>query len=950
MTWLYGPLHTAVEAVPPPKQATTSDRLGLEPLRSLSDSKTVSKGATKANAVEAKKADPELDAAVEAKKNIKPILKYRSLSDILLPPGMPGSPSAEEPEHDFDGSDATISVHHARSDSHLVRLNSLNRKRRSPVHSPREQSPERGFASDASSNSTLNKRHISFNHRVEQCIAVDSTEDNSRYSSLRSSSIHRAQSSDSEDDGEDEVLTFKSSPRVANFGAGVHDMTKQEPHTIARLGPTTLKSVELYPAPSPAVFYPDSPEKKLAELPVASSPPDGETEQVGPGMGAGSPYPGQGQGQAVNTYTARGAQGGARTVSGRRPVSYNNTAVRDADYEDDDDYAMGFDYPLGPDVGVGDDYDNATYGSQHLVGGHHNGFQAGSADFPGNGASYSTSPGGGYPRAPQSASPNKQQPSSGQVSVASAATRGPHSPTSAKDAHPPKKSILKGRARENSNEDGAIPIGARFGSPSGSNVSGSPGSSQGGSYTPVSSSGVVATAIPQHVRPGARRTGSSDEASFRAEGGRGRSASRGSSSSLERGMSADRRSSSSISPSSYSPPGSAVGSPARTAIGNGGLVGPRRNSSFDSLNALGNLGAGPASASAGSSRLGDLIEGSSESEAETVRQHMTSSSESDDDDLPAIQSQSMRGRQLSSGSSDNAMIERVEDVSASIDNLAKSGTATATGAALPASVLDSEMVASPGAKLPEDDKSPLEGVGRNESDDVTPVATPAQTPTLASAARMTSPLADHVAPSSPSTTEYPKPAAGAPSAPLPKGPTSPPLAAPTAITGTRVGSGPRFRQPSPSTTTTSTSAPDDDGSSTAVPSPAQLRSLSNSPALDPADAGEPKWSDEAPAGAGASSARSSLLKAAKRSPSQHELSPATSRTSVEQRRTASASASTGEAGHAQAPAQAHEDGFGYLEDEEQGLVGRTLEVSRDLLGALGKGLWSLGGGKHGSKK
>lgn len=337
MTWLYGPLHTAVEAVPPPKQATTSDRLGLEPLRSLSDSKTVQQGATKDKAKTDKKEEPVSEA--ESKKNVKPILKYRSLSDILLPPGMPGSPSAEEPEHDFDGSDATISVHHARSDSHLVRLNSLNRKRRSPVHSPREQSPERGFVSDASSNSTLNKRHISFNHRVEQCIAVDSTEDNSRYShsNLRSGSVHGPASSESDDDGEDEVLTFKSSPRVANFGQGVHDMSKNEPHTIARLGPTTLKSVERYPAPSPAVFYPESPEKKAVALPSTS--PTESSSSSGSSLDAGAAAgkaaePAGAYGQAVNTYSARGAPpSGARTASGRKPVSYNNNTPRDADYE-----------------------------------------------------------------------------------------------------------------------------------------------------------------------------------------------------------------------------------------------------------------------------------------------------------------------------------------------------------------------------------------------------------------------------------------------------------------------------------------------------------------------------------------------------------------------------------------------------------------------------------------
>ncbi|GAA5972326.1 hypothetical protein JCM21900_001789 [Sporobolomyces salmonicolor] len=915
VTWLYGPLHTAVEAVPPPKVAGAAERLGLEPLRSLSDAKKATE----------KKVEIRQGLAVQPKNRkksevkTKPILKYRSLSDILLPQGQPTSPVIEQLGMDFEDQ-ATISVHHARSDSHLVRLNSLNRKKRSsPIHSPGSSSPER-TASDSSSSATYFKkkerRHISFNHRVEQCIAIDSADEKKHYGSTASSS-----SSDDEDD----VLTFGSSPRHPHFPTATKD---KEPHTIARLGPTTLKSVEMYPAPSPAVVYQNSPSDR-----------------------DDSPLHQERLGQPVATYSAKsGALDDQQTAGQRAMYDYSaGSSMRSQwDPEDEDDYAMGmgFDYftsGSGPDVGVGDEYDMANYGSAHLAGSAHTAYHgdavSASSSYLGSGPHSPISPYGPnksildpsenassvpHYRDSQPASSSSSPGPSSPIQGAATSTRGPYSPSTSRDAVLPKRSAMKGaRSREPSAESD---ISTSTSSP--------PFSAS------ISPPGSVATAIPPHVRPGARRTNSDDGSPRPPE--RGRSASRGSSSSLERAASADRRTSTSISPSSYSPPSASSAAAAPTANNTGAkpisIQASQRVGSYESFGSVVS-----ASSASGASRMPDLPEASPESEAGTIRPSggnprlgiVTSSSVDSFASLgslggpttptsPSVPSPRKRFQAMVPDDDDEEGETRVEDVDA-----------------FPATIDDTEELRREEEKRTAQEKQ--DEVERTAQDDPERLAESA----------------------APKAADRPPPVLVAPPSTVPPGPASPalvtaptdtlpvespmPTSAPAASSSTspalghgRTPSGPRLRNPSPSTPTTSTTAEeghaevvvDPSGSST-DPSPAPS-AMDCSPLLDGIDGASATHADASSSShkRQPSFARRSLLRAARGSSDQGRGDEATpngqSRASVE--------------GGSGAPVDA-DYGFGYDED-----VGKGIDVAgtaRDLLGAISKGIWgSLGRGSR----
>lgn len=84
MTWLYGPLHTAVDPVPIKKAATAEEYLGLEKAKLSPSTKS--------------KSLPPQPA-------VKPILKHRSLSEILSGPNS----GAASPVPDYDSDDMTAS-------------------------------------------------------------------------------------------------------------------------------------------------------------------------------------------------------------------------------------------------------------------------------------------------------------------------------------------------------------------------------------------------------------------------------------------------------------------------------------------------------------------------------------------------------------------------------------------------------------------------------------------------------------------------------------------------------------------------------------------------------------------------------------------------------------------------------------------------------------------------
>jgi hypothetical protein len=173
---------------------------------------------------------------------------------------------------------------------------------------------QRTASARGSGQGSFNRKHISFNHFVEQCIAVDSDEE---CPLRRRFSLTSESSDEDDDDDEDDVLTFRSSPRTASFA--VSALSEREPHTIVKLAPTTLKSSEVLPAPSPAVFY-------------------------------GFATPGT---TPTPTYYASSA-----------PQAYNygnHSSSRWSEEDETDRYAMGFDYfgSGGADLGIGEEYAGA---------------------------------------------------------------------------------------------------------------------------------------------------------------------------------------------------------------------------------------------------------------------------------------------------------------------------------------------------------------------------------------------------------------------------------------------------------------------------------------------------------------------------------------------------------------------------------------------------------------
>ncbi|GAA5943435.1 GATA-like domain-containing protein [Sporobolomyces koalae] len=868
VTWLYGPLHTAVEAVPPPKVASANDRLGLEPLRPLNKLEGTPKKAA--------------SLPVSSPEKLK-----NAVTKKETPSGQPASPNLEQLGHDLEDQ-ATISVHHARSDSHLVRLNSLNRKKRSsPAHSPAGSSPERN-ASDSSSSASYffqqatkkkERRHISFNHRVEQCIAIDSSDEIARpYGSTTSSS--------SSSDDDDDVLTFGSSPRHPQLPP----KGNKEPHTIARLGPTTLKSVEVYPAPSPAVVYQNVLEDEVEELPVAHDQVEApkpvstaESRSGGGGAGAASGaglLPASGAPNASGSSDSGGAASGTseQQAAGQQAMfdysSRGGPSRSQWDPEDEDDYAMGFDYFTGgggPDIAIGDEYDMASYAPAHLIGGTHNGYQGGSVNQPSNylgGGPYSPNP----PYAPGSGAldPSLNAPTIPHYRDSSSdSSRGPYSPSLTREAPSPKRSAMKGSRTREPSADSDVSIQSQ--SPSSPSLA--------SSTTPTSA---VATAIPSHVRPSSVRRTSSEERPPTAE--RGRSASRGSSSSLERATSADRRTSTSISPSSsYSPPSNAGPTSAAKPIS---IQPSQRLGSYESLGAVGSaMGAG-GTASTGAGRMPDVPEVSPQSEAP-------------------------------SGFEQPAKKPLNIITSSSVDSFSSFGMPTTpTSPGIMMSSPQNQRYQTFNVDEEEDDNAQVEDVEEAKSFNKAQRSASA-TPAASSSAAASVPA-------------------------LPKSNSSSSLDAPSQHAGHgRTPSGPRLRNPSPSNPTTSTTTEEGHGhpssSTEAIVSPAQTERVSSRDLFDSSKPDSVVTDESSSTGERKPSfARRSLLRAARASSEQgrEQSPPALARSASEGANTPSRASTntTGADG---------EYAFGYDGDAGKGID--VAGTARDLLGAISKGIWgSLG--------
>jgi hypothetical protein len=193
VTWLYGPLHTAVDWEPPhhPKddpptvenESSPQEHLGLNSVSEQS-----------------------------SQLRSKPILKHRSISDLLTGalPNLNNTDDDVESDHDLDDDeDEAISpapsrpaLLHTKSDSNVLRHSRRPFRKESPpriIASVRQSRPsevtnhvvappmdERSGSSDSARETTSSsqdlsgfpnggkKKHISFNTFVEQCIAIDS--------------------------------------------------------------------------------------------------------------------------------------------------------------------------------------------------------------------------------------------------------------------------------------------------------------------------------------------------------------------------------------------------------------------------------------------------------------------------------------------------------------------------------------------------------------------------------------------------------------------------------------------------------------------------------------------------------------------------------------------------------------------------------------------------------
>ncbi|KAB5590821.1 Regulation of carbohydrate metabolism-like protein [Ceratobasidium theobromae] len=329
VTWLYGPLHTA-EPVPPHKESSLTDKLDL------------------------------IKAAGK-----KPILKHRTLSELLLLP-RPSSPILEasdfiddEPlEYDHDGN-LRPPLPHTKSDTNIIRrptrrispprvvvgmgaihpdapslqVNGLQKTRSRGSDS--SNSP-RGGGSDLDSNSGKERRHIHFNTFVEQCISIE-----------KPRSPHGDDDSDA-DETEDDILEIRSISGSSTTSVLSHhsrpsflrrDSNDKDLISIAPIAPTILKSSDPHPAPSPAVVF---------------VPP------------IGSFYEGE---HHVLQYHAlqQNNEGYAPPIPVNildyaSPSPASSSSSSQSHWEDEDeDYGVGFDYFRGPDLGVGQEYD--TIGS-----------------------------------------------------------------------------------------------------------------------------------------------------------------------------------------------------------------------------------------------------------------------------------------------------------------------------------------------------------------------------------------------------------------------------------------------------------------------------------------------------------------------------------------------------------------------------------------------------------
>lgn len=356
MTWLYGPLHEHVDSVPPPKIASTQDRLDLVDLS-----------------------------------HTKSILKHRTISEMLTTPGRSASPTVDRnfEEEDEDEDEAAResrlrrgTIFPVRSDSNIQSRGPV-RKRGSPPITPSEHllsHPSLGNRTDSTASSVeQEKRHISFNQRVEQCISIDidereyddeddedDDEDRDDYDDElnggSSDEDGNQRDGDSSEDDDEQILTMKASPRMSpslpmtttsSLSSRNSSPGPVDHHTIAKLAPTLLKTTGNFPSPSPAVVDPSGIGGNQSHSP--SPPSSSPAATPGTGKGPKSNSSSGGHINPANMFDTPNQEEAPPNPQGSGHVKQ---------WDDDEEFSSNtFDYFNGPDMGGDYELDHASSSS-----------------------------------------------------------------------------------------------------------------------------------------------------------------------------------------------------------------------------------------------------------------------------------------------------------------------------------------------------------------------------------------------------------------------------------------------------------------------------------------------------------------------------------------------------------------------------------------------------------
>ncbi|KZP01505.1 hypothetical protein CALVIDRAFT_532267 [Calocera viscosa TUFC12733] len=284
VTWLYGPLHTAADPIPPPKEATLGDKLGLDEQSQLNSS--------------SKRPMPDRHASektVRIVKPTKPILKQRTVGEMLrsFSNAHLRDSDGESVRADSDDalSDAAVGTQvngaaalragrprltHTKSDSATTTTRRLLGGRRgspgSAVHfgelAGADSSPgsESGTSLHQSERANDGKKHISFNTFVEQCVAyppeqgspkgrdmfidhvggmrpvdVDMMDEDEYDYAWAQTQNHERDAGYDRDHEDDDYLTFKTKRRGEPVVASSSSSASSSPSAITPLGPGTVR-------------------------------------------------------------------------------------------------------------------------------------------------------------------------------------------------------------------------------------------------------------------------------------------------------------------------------------------------------------------------------------------------------------------------------------------------------------------------------------------------------------------------------------------------------------------------------------------------------------------------------------------------------------------------------------------------------------------------------------